>query len=53
MGQPKVWDLFHVASAQHQNVYEGWLDDEDVEEGLARVRELLGLLEDVAPEVGG
>ena len=49
LGQPKVWDLFHVASAQHQNFYEGWLDDEDVEEALARVRELLGLLEGVAP----
>ena len=34
--EPKVWDLFHVASAQHQNVYEGWLDDEDVEEGLGK-----------------
>ena len=45
--QPRVWDLFPVASAQHKNFYEGRLDAEDVEEGLARVRELLGLLEGV------
>lgn len=47
--QPRVWDLFQVASAQHKNFYEGWLDDEDVEQGLVRVRELLALLEGVGP----
>ena len=47
--QPRVWELFQVASAQHQNFYEGWLDDEDVEQGLVRVRELLALLEGAPP----
>ena len=51
--EPRVWDLFQVASAQHKNFYEGWLDDEDVEQGLVRVRELLALLEAMPPEGGG
>ncbi len=45
--QPRVWDLFQLASAQHKNFFEGRLKAEDFEEGLARVRELLGLLEGV------
>ena len=51
LAQPRVWELFHVASANHKNFYEGWLEDEDVEKGLEAVRELLGLLEAVTPEV--
>ena len=47
LDQERIWDLFQVASAQHKNFYEGWLDDEDVEQGLVRVRELLALLEGV------
>ena len=48
--QPRVWDLLQLASAQHKNFYEGRLKAEDVEEGLARVRELLGLLEGAAAQ---
>lgn len=52
LDQPRVWELFQVASAQHQNFYEGWLDDEDVEQGLLRVRELLALLSVPSPSQG-
>ena len=36
-----------------RTLLEGWLDDEDVEQGLVRVRELLALLEAMEPEGGG
>ncbi len=47
--QPIVWDLFQVASAQHQNFYEGWLDHEDVQQALLRIRQLLTLLQPATP----
>ena len=49
LDQPRVWDLFQVASAQHKNFYEGWLDDEDVEQALIRIRQLLALLQPATP----
>ena len=47
--RPRVWDLFHMASADQGNFKEGWLDDEDIEDALAKVRELLELLEGALP----
>jgi stage V sporulation protein SpoVS len=44
--QPRIRDLFRLASTLRTNFYEGWLTDEDVESGLEEVRELLSLLEE-------
>ena len=43
--QPRIRTLFRHVNSLHTNFYEGWLTDEEVEEGLEEVRELLGLLE--------
>ena len=43
--QPRIQDLFRLASTLHTNFYEGWLTEEDVERGLGQVEELLSLLE--------
>ena len=37
-GDNQIRDLFHIASALHQNFYEMWLYREDVEAALANVR---------------
>ena len=49
LGQPRIMDLFRLASELHVNFYEGWLTHQAVERGLAQVSELLGLLESVSP----
>ncbi len=48
-GQPRIRELFRLASGLHTNFYEGWYTDEDVEQGLEEVREFLGLIEEVSP----
>ena len=44
--QPRIRELFSLASVLHRNFYEGWYTEADVESGLEGVRELLGLLEE-------
>ena len=48
--QPRVRELFSLASVLHRNFYEGWYTDEDVRSGLEEVREMLGLLEEALPD---
>ena len=43
--QPRIRELFGLASVLHRNFYEGWYTEADVGSGLEEVRELLGLLE--------
>ena len=50
LSQPRIRELFSLASVLHKNFYEGWYSDEEVERGLQEVRELLALLEEVSPE---
>ncbi len=44
MEQPRIRALFRSAGSLRTNFYEGWLDDEDVAQGLEEVSELLALL---------
>ena len=48
LGRPRIRELFRRAGMLHENYYEGSLTEEEVEWGLARVRELRQLLEGVA-----
>ena len=47
MGQPEIRNLFKVASMLHTNIYEGWLDDEDITLDIENVRRLLAMLDEV------
>ena len=40
--------MFSTANALHQNFYEGWMEDENIERGLAGVQKLLDILDEAA-----
>ena len=44
-------DLFAVARSMHQNFYENWFQEDEVEHGIGRVRTYLAELEAVSPEL--
>ena len=44
-GQREIRSLFQVASATHQNFYEGWLTTEAAAGNLADIRTLLEILD--------
>ncbi len=44
-GDASFRDLFHTANSLHWNFYEHWMDRDHVEQGLVRVQELVGMLE--------
>ena len=44
-GQREIHTLFQVASATHQNFYEGWLTPEAAASNLADIRTLLEMLD--------
>ena len=48
MGRKDVLDLFRTANALHQNFYEGWMEDENIDRGLTRVTLLLDILDEAA-----
>jgi len=44
-GDPEFFDLFKVASALHQNFYEGWESDYTVQKSIERVKRLVEKME--------
>ena len=44
-GDPEYFDLFRVASALHQNFYEGWESDYTVQKSIERVKRLVQKME--------
>ncbi len=48
-GQREIRTLFQVASATHQNFYEGWLTSEAAASNLADIRYLLEILDILPP----
>ena len=48
---PGMRDLFAVARSMHQNFYENWFQEDEVEYGVGRVREYLAELESVGPHL--
>ena len=45
MDREDILDLFSIANALHQNFYEGWMEDENIERGLVGVERLLDILD--------
>ena len=48
-GQSQIRRLFNTAESLHANSYEAWMPEVDVSEGIADVKALIALLEDVSP----
>ena len=48
--RPRLLELMAWANTLHQNYYEYYLGEEEVTMGIARVEELLSILEQVKPE---
>ena len=48
MDREDILDLFSIANALHQNFYEGWMEDENIDRGLVRVTSLLDILDEAA-----
>ncbi len=46
-GRAEIRNLFQIASATHQNFYEGWLTTETLKGNLANIERLLAILEDI------
>ena len=51
LGRPDLRDMFAVAGSMHQNFYENWTPEDEVEYGVGRVREYLAELESVSPQL--
>ena len=51
LANPNLRDMFAVARSMHQNFYENWYQEDEVEHGVRRVREYLSELQAVAPEL--
>ena len=51
LGNPSMRDLFAVARSMHQNFYQDWYQEDEVEHGVRRAREYLGELEAVTVEM--
>ncbi len=48
MDSKDILDLFSIANALHQNFYEGWMEDENIDRGLVGVKRLLDILNEAA-----
>ena len=48
MDSKDILDLFSIANALHQNFYEGWMEDENIDRGLVGVKRLLDILDEAA-----
>ena len=51
LGRPSLRDLFAVARSMHQNFYENWFQEDEVEHGVHTVRTYLADLEAVGPQL--
>ena len=51
LGRPDLRNLFAVARAMHQNFYENWTPEDEVEYGVGKVKEYLAELETVTLEL--
>lgn len=51
-GQSQIRRLFNTAESLHANSYEAWMPEVDVREGIADVKTLIALLEDIPPHNG-
>ena len=51
LGRPNLRDLFAVARSMHQNFYENWFQEDEVEHGVHTVRAYLSELEAVPLEL--
>ena len=49
-GNSDIIELFRVASEVHKNFYEGNMSQEDIAEGLAKIRTLLDILDNLSSE---
>lgn len=52
-GDPEYFDLFRVASALHQNFYEGWESDYTVQKSIERVKRLVEKMEALRLQANG
>ena len=52
-GDPEYFDLFRVASALHQNFYEGWESDYTVQKSIERVKRLVQKMEALRLQADG
>ncbi len=48
MDREDILDLFSIANALHQNFYEGWMEDENIDRGLVRVTRLIDILDEAS-----
>ena len=51
LGRPDLQDMFVYAKTMHQNFYENWEPEEGVEYAVGRIKEYLGELEAVSPQI--
>ena len=51
LGRPDLREMFAVARSMHQNFYENWTPEDEVEYGVQRVKEYLAELESVSPQL--
>jgi hypothetical protein len=51
LGRQDLRQMFAVARSMHQNFYENWTPEDEVEYGVAKVREYLAELEAVSPDI--
>ena len=51
LGRPELRDMFAVARTMHQNFYENWTPEDEVEYGVGKVKEYLVELENVSPQL--
>ena len=51
LGRQDLRDLFAVARSMHQNFYENWIPQDEVEYGVGRVKSYLAELEAVSPQL--
>ena len=51
LGRQDLRQMLAVARSMHQNFYENWTPEDEVEYGVAKVREYLAELEAVSPDI--
>ena len=51
LGRPDLRELFAVARSMHQNFYENWTPEDEVEYGVGKVKEYLAELDSVSPRL--
>ena len=50
LGRPDLREMFAVARSMHQNFYENWTPEDEVEYGVGKVKDYLAELEVVSPQ---